>query len=78
MKVALLMHEEGHQVVLTPESDGEQKMLNILKEHPLGIRVETAGAFRMTQGGYFREFDERPNRYSVLLVLTRSAAEQTA
>ncbi len=72
MKITLLITEDGSQVTLTPETEVEERILDALHLEPLDIAIRRAGQFGLTQGGYFREFDNSPRIESTMLVLTKS------
>ena len=70
MKISLLLTSGGAQITLTPEDKQEQAILALLHDTPQSIELKRGPVTARTMGGYFREFDERPNTISTCLVLT--------
>lgn len=70
MKISLLLTEGGAQVTLTPEDKQEQAILGIIHGKSQNIELKQGPVVARTQGGYWRDFDERPNTLSTCIVLT--------
>lgn len=68
MKTQVLIAGDVSQIVLTPETDFERAALNSI-DAGTNATLLKRGVFSECQGGWLREFDERPNKESLIVVI---------
>lgn len=78
MKISVLIHEDGKQIMLTPENEHEKSALKTIAPNDKIEAVTKRGQFDdkekmyglkvgMCQGGYFRRYDSED---SLMFVIT--------
>lgn len=77
MKLALTMTDSGSQITLTPETPQEKAILALIHATPQTIALKTGPVIARTTGGFYREFDERPNTISTIIVITPGEPKST-
>lgn len=65
MRIALFVPDGVTQLVLTPETEHEKAVLNLLREHQ-GTVSWFEGEFYECQGGYFRQSSYRGTKDLIL------------
>lgn len=70
MKISLMIAEDGAQVSLTPETQHEKAILDLLLAGKPSLEIKKGPVWARTQGGFYRQFDERPNTESTVIVVT--------
>lgn len=70
MKTQVLIEDGVSQIVLTPETKFEVALLQQVNIDGNAVILKR-GVFAECAGGYIREFNERPNKESLMVVIKR-------
>ena len=76
MRISLLITDQGYQVSMEGQDAAEKAILKLLRDQPLDLSITAGPIYARTQGGYIREFDERPNNEATVIVMTKPTPAQ--
>jgi hypothetical protein len=75
MKIALYIEEGVEQIVLTPDTEYEKKMLALLTDAERVVSIRQ-GTFYPTRGGWIRHGDEQDGGSTMLVIERKDATRR--